>query len=112
MLSCILFVSVEVFALTCVDRSTTYVRGIHACVSIDIADSEWFRALLLQERVCPGVIASSPSQLEYLRKCARVDGDIILANFTDDIDPTVFWDIVTVSGTSDVTHYFPFILID
>ena len=63
-----------------------------------IATSSAFTGILIESRVCHGGIFSSFADMQRLRFCDHVIGDLIIENITVDIDATIFWDIITVTG--------------
>ena len=77
----------------------TYVIGVHACLSSDIVSRGSFLELLVQVQTCNGGVFTSLHELQRLRFCNYVTGSIIMVNMTEDVDPTIFWDISNIESS-------------
>ena len=89
--------------LACSNASTIFVSAIYACVDSALATSAEFTANLIKTRACQGGVFTSLLELQRLRFCDVVNGDLIIEDLTFDIDATVFWDITTVTGSLDLS---------
>jgi hypothetical protein len=79
---------------------SVFVRDVYACVAITQVQSSKFQALLRAEKVCPGGTFTSASSLQPLRYCNTITSSLILANISQEIDTTIFWDIRSIAGTA------------
>ncbi len=94
----VLLITVGLPALAC-PANQTYVMAVNACLSTDIASQSSFLNYLLQVQACSGGVFTSLHELQRLRFCTYVTQSIIMVNMTEDIDPTIFWDINGIEGS-------------
>ncbi len=76
-----------------------FVRAVYACVPVAEAESAEFQTLLNANKVCPGGTFTTARSLQRLRYCNTITSSLILANISQEIDSTIFWDIRSIAGT-------------
>ncbi len=84
--------------LACTNLDEMYVPRIHACLPQQLIASDAVRFELLSSRTCNGGVFTTATSLQRLRFCNQVFGSVVLANITERIDVTVFWDIQSIEG--------------
>ena len=83
-------------APTCIGAAS-YFASINECVSVQIASTKTFVSALLQQRTCNGGLIQTQSDLERLRFCQVVTGNLII-NASSVADFTALFDIQTIQG--------------
>ena len=75
-----------------------FISSIYSCVNNTFLSSADFSNALIRSKTCPGGHFTTADSLARLRFCNIIDGPIAIENIAEDVDPTVFWDINTVTG--------------
>ena len=90
-------INTETSPLACAVNET-FVAAIRLCVPLQFFTLPALYNAITHVNTCPGGVFTTRAQLERLRFCGVVTESIVIDNLTEEIDPTVFWDIEIING--------------